>query len=204
MAKNSSSNKRNGSSVENLVERNIWIEALMYSGLIYLYVIALGVWGVCFITVDSFWQLLLGTVFLAPPLIITFAKAKAIGERDFKLKNRAVLTDIHMQRIVKVSPFKSLLYMLPFVALSLLIIFLGELLKVRVLQFIALIVFMPTTLVFQGLKLIELASFSWYAMLSVSVMVALVVLLFFLGYWCGVRSMRIKNEEMVNEIRSFE
>ncbi len=204
MAKNSSSNKRNGSAVENLVEKNIWIEALMYSGLVYLYVLALGVWGVCFITVDSFWQLLLGTVFLAPPLIIVFAKAKAIGERDFKLKNRAVLTDIHSQKIVKVNLFKSLLYMLPFIVLSLLIIFLGELLKVRILQFIALIVFMPTTLVFQGLKLIELASFSWYAMLSVSVMVVLVVLLFFLGYWWGARSMRIKNEEMVNEIRSFE
>lgn len=196
--------KNNGHAVENLKERKLWVESLMYSGLTYLYVLSLGIWGIFFITADAFWQLLLGVVFLIAPLIMVFSRAMGIGERDYRLKNRAVLTDIHTQKIEKVNPFRAILYMLPFVVISLLLVFIAEVAKVQFLHGFSLILFLPTTLLFQGFGLFDFKTLSWFAMLSVSVMVVAVAVVFCLGYYRGIKSMQQKNEEMVNEIRSFE
>ncbi len=197
-------NKRNGHAVENYVERKLIVEALIYSGLIFLYVIVFSVCGVFFITADAFWQLLLGSVFILPPVIMVSAKAKTIGERDYRIKNRTVLTDIHSQKIVKVNSLKGLLYIAPFMALSLLLTLIAEIAKIQAIQGIMLILFMPTTLLFQGVGLLSIKRLSWYSMLSISVMVIIISVAFFVGYYLGIRSMRTRNEEMINEIRSFE
>lgn len=198
----------NGTKVEKLVERKPIIEYLLTSGGMYLYSVMFSIFGIIFIMdqIPGFVKILLGIVFIAPVVIVEFQKGKFAGEKEYKIKNKLILSDIHSKKTIKINFFKSLLYVLPFVVSALLFTVLGIVLKQQWLQGAMLLIFLPMTLVFTGAGLIkfEAGFISWYSLLSVGLSVVIVSAGFIAGYVYSVRSLKNRAIEIVNEIRSYE
>lgn len=211
MAKRSSAPKgpNNGSKVETLKPRNLAVDALANCGSMYLFTIIFSIFGVIFIMpqIPAVAKLILGIVFAIPVGIVQFTKGKSAGEKEYKLKNRTTLSDIHTQRINNVNPFKSLVLVAPFVGSAILLTVIAVAVKAKWLQGIMLIIFIPITLVFQGAGLIvldETGTVTWYSVLAVAIFTVAVSLAYVAGYFFGVYSLKKRSSELINEIRSYE
>ena len=211
MAKRGSAPKgpNNGSKVETLKPRNLAVDALANCGSMYLFTIIFSIFGVIFMMpqIPAVAKLILGIVFAIPVGIVQFTKGKNAGEKEYKLKNRTTLSDIHTQRINNVNPFKSLVLVAPFVGSAILLTVIAVAAKAKWLQGIMLIIFMPVTLVFQGAGLIVLdepVTVTWYSVLAVAVFTVAVSLAYVAGYFFGVYSLKKRSSELINEIRSYE
>lgn len=172
-----------------------------------MYSVMFSIFGIIFIMdqIPGFVKILLGIVFIAPVVIVEFQKGKFAGEKEYKLKNKLILSDIHSKKTIKINFFKSLLYVLPFVVSALLFTVLGIVLKQQWLQG-AMLLILPMALVFTGAGLIkfEAGFISWYSLLSVGLSVVIVSAGFIAGYVYSVRSLKNRAIEIVNEIRSYE
>lgn len=173
-----------------------------------MYSVMFSIFGIIFILdqIPGFVKILLGIVFIAPAVIVEFQKGKFSGEKEYKLKNKSILSDIHSNKTIKINIFKSLLYVLPFVVSALLFTVLGIVLKQQWLQGAMLLIFLPMTLVFTGAGLVkfEAGFISWYSLLSVGLSVVIVSAGFIAGYVYSVKSLKNRAIEIVNEIRSYE
>lgn len=211
MAKRSSAPKgpNNGSKVETLKPRNLAVDALANCGSMYLFTIIFSIFGVIFIMpqIPAVAKIILGIVFAIPIGIVQFTKGKSAGEKEYKLKNRTTLSDIHTQRINNVNPFKSLVLVAPFVGSAILLTVIAVAAKAKWLQGIMLIIFIPVTLIFQGAGLIvldETGTVTWYSVVAVAIFTVVVSLAYVAGYFFGVYSLKKRSSELINEIRSYE
>lgn len=211
MAKRSSAPKgpNNGSKVEALKPRNLAVDALANCGSMYLFTVIFSIFGVIFIMpqIPAVAKLILGIVFAIPVGIVQFTKGKSAGEKEYKLKNRTTLSDIHTQRINNVNPFKSLVLIAPFVFSAIILTVIAVAAKAKWLQGIMLIIFIPITLVFQGAGLIvldETGTVTWYSVVAVAIFTVAVSLAYVAGYFVGVYSLKKRSSELINEIRSYE
>lgn len=211
MAKRSSAPKGpiNGSKVETLKPRNLAVDALANCGSMYLFTIIFSIFGVIFIMpqIPAVAKIILGIVFAIPIGIVQFTKGKSAGEKEYKLKNRTTLSDIHTQRINNVNPFKSLVLVAPFVGSAILLTVIAVVAKAKWLQGIMLILFIPVTLIFQGAGLIvldETGTVTWYSVVAVAIFTVVVSLAYVAGYFFGVYSLKKRSSELINEIRSYE
>lgn len=211
MAKRSSAPKgpNNGSKVETLTPRNLAVDALANCGSMYLFTIIFSIFGVIFIMpqIPAVAKIILGIVFAIPIGIVQFTKGKSAGEKEYKLKNRTTLSDIHTQRINNVNPFKSLVLVAPFVGSAMLLTVIAVAAKAKWLQGIMLIIFIPVTLIFQGAGLIvldETGTVTWYSVVAVAIFTVVVSLAYVAGYFFGVYSLKKRSSELINEIRSYE
>lgn len=211
MAKRSSAPKgpNNGSKVEALKPRNLAVDALANCGNMYLFTVIFSIFGVIFIMpqIPAVAKLILGIVFAIPVGIVQFTKGKSAGEKEYKLKNRTTLSDIHTQRINNVNPFKSLVLIAPFVFSAIILTVIAVAAKAKWLQGIMLIIFIPITLVFQGAGLIvldETGTVTWYSVVAVAIFTVAVSLAYVAGYFVGVYSLKKRSSELINEIRSYE
>lgn len=202
----------NGAGVQNVKERKPIVEYLLTSGGMYLYTIIFSIFGVIFIIdqIPGFVKILIGIAFTAPVAIVEFQKGKNAGEKEYKLRNKSILSDIHSQRIIKINLFKSVLHVLPFVVSSVLLTVLGVVLGLTTsqqwLQGAMLMIFIPMTLIFMGAGLLKLdvGFISWFSVLSVAIFVAVVSAAFIAGYIYGVNALKGRSTEIVNEIRNYE
>ncbi len=211
MAKRSSAPKgpNNGSKVQALKPRNLAVDALANCGSMYLFTVIFSIFGVIFIMpqIPAVAKLILGIVFAIPVGIVQFTKGKSAGEKEYKLKNRTTLSDIHTQRINNVNPFKSLVLIAPFVFSAIILTVIAVAAKAKWLQGIMLIIFIPITLVFQGAGLIvldETGTVTWYSVVAVAIFTVAVSLAYVAGYFVGVYSLKKRSSELINEIRSYE
>ena len=211
MAKRSSAPKgpNNGSKVEALKPRNLAVDALANCGNMYLFTVIFSIFGVIFIMpqIPAVAKLILGIVFAIPVGNVQFTKGKSAGEKEYKLKNRTTLSDIHTQRINNVNPFKSLVLIAPFVFSAIILTVIAVAAKAKWLQGIMLIIFIPITLVFQGAGLIvldETGTVTWYSVVAVAIFTVAVSLAYVAGYFVGVYSLKKRSSELINEIRSYE
>ena len=198
----------NGTKVEKLVVRKPVVEYLLSSCGMYLYSVIFSVFGIIFIMdqIPGFVKILLGVVFAAPAVIVEFQKGKIAGEKEYKLKNKSILSDIHAKSSIRINPFKSVLYVIPFVASALLFTVLSVALKQQWMQGLMLLIFLPLTLIFMGagiLKL-EMGFVSWFSLLSVGISVLIVSAGFIAGFVYSVNSLNNRAIEIVNEIRNYE
>ena len=211
MAKRSSAPKgpNNGSKVQALKPRNLAVDALANCGSMYLFTVIFSIFGVIFIMpqIPAVAKLILGIVFAIPVGIVQFTKGKSAGEKEYKLKNRTTLSDIHTQRINNVNPFKSLVLIAPFGFSAIILTVIAVAAKAKWLQGIMLIIFIPITLVFQGAGLIvldETGTVTWYSVVAVAIFTVAVSLAYVAGYFVGVYSLKKRSSELINEIRSYE
>lgn len=198
----------NGSGVQNIKERKPVVEYLLSSGGMYLYTIIFSIFGVIFIIdqVPGFVKILIGIAFTAPVAIVEFQKGKNAGEKEYKLKNKSILSDIHSQRIININLFKSVLHVLPFLISSVLLTVIGVAVSQQWLQGAMLMIFIPMTLIFMGAGLLKLdvGFISWLSVVSVAVFAVIISAAFIAGYIYGVNALKGRSTEIVNEIRNYE
>lgn len=211
MAKRSSVPKgpNNGTKVEQLKERKLAVDALANCGSMYLFTIIFSIFGIIFIIpqIPAAAKIALGIVFAIPVGIVQFTKGKNAGEKEYKLRNRTTLSDIHSQKINKVNPFKSLILVAPFLVSAILLSVIAVAAKAKWLQGLMLLVFIPMTLVFQGAGLIaldETSTVTWYSVVAVVIFTVVVSAAYVAGYFFGVYSLKKRSSELINEIRSYE
>lgn len=206
--KRASALQKHGDKVENIVEKKPVIECLIVSGLAYLYTLVFSMFGLVFMSeiIPPFVKILLGVAFGAPVYVVFFHRGVTAGEREYRLKNKKVLADVHVQAETRINYLKPVLNMLPFVLLSILLTVLGVACRIQWLQGIMIMLFVPTTLIFMGAGLFTLAvgAITWYSVLSVSIFVVLGLAFYFGGFVKGVISLKQRNNELASEIRSFE
>lgn len=211
MAKRSSVPKgpNNGTKVEQLKERKLAVDALANCGSMYLFTIIFSIFGIIFIIpqIPAAAKIALGIVFAIPVGIVQFTKGRNAGEKEYKLRNRTTLSDIHSQKINKVNPFKSLILVTPFLVSAILLSVIAVAAKAKWLQGIMLLVFIPTTLIFQGAGLIaldETSTVTWYSVVAVVIFTVVISAAYVAGYFFGVYSLEKRSSELINEIRSYE
>jgi len=211
MAKRSSVPKgpSNGTKVEQLKERKLAVDALANCGSMYLFTIIFSIFGIIFIIpqIPAAAKIALGIVFAIPVGIVQFTKGRSAGEKEYKLRNRTTLSDIHSQKINKVNPFKSLVLVAPFLVSAILLSVIAVAAKAKWLQGIMLLVFIPMTLVFQGAGLIaldETSTVTWYSVVAVVIFTVVISAAYVAGYFLGVYSLKKRSSELINEIRSYE
>lgn len=211
MAKNSiKKGPGNGSKVEQLKERGLAMESLINCGSMYLFTVIFSIFGIIFLmpTIPAIAKILLGIVFTAPVCIVQFTKGKNAGEKEYKLKNRTTLSDIHTQSIANVNPFKSLVLVAPFLGSSILFTVIAVAAKVKWLEGIMLVLFAPVTMIFQGIGLIDFSGenpqVTWFSVLAISIFAVVVSIAYVAGYFYGVYLLKKRSVELINEIRSYE
>lgn len=196
--------KRNASSVKPPIERKLWKQMLITSGDLYLYNIVFSLFSLVFLAVPAWAQILVGVLFEIPPVILIYGLGKSLGENDYKLRNNAILSDIHTRRIVPVNYARVLLYALPFICSALLLGIIGAACKFVPLQLIMSLIFCSVSLIFFGSKAMEVGVASWFSLLSVAISVVLSTAGLLVGYIRAIRTLRGRATELINEMRSFE
>ena len=207
--KNTSSYQSENNNGEKIVVKKPIVEYLISSGYAYVYTLIFSIFGLIFLMeiVPNFLKVIFGFVFGSPIVVMLFYRGNKLGERDYKFANKKMLSDIHNANCTKkVSLIKSVLHMLPFVGSSILLTVLSVACKTQWLQGVMAILFIPTTLIFNGLGLfrVEAGFISWYVVLSVTIFVVVVACAFVGGYVKAVIFMRKRERDVVSEIRSFE
>lgn len=193
-------------SVQNLKARKLPEDMLLTSGALYLYTLIFSVFGAIFVIdkIPSVIKIIVGVVFSLPVFLVAFARGKSAGESEYKLKNKSVLADIHTHRVVKVNKAKPFLLAAPFFLSAVLLIVLAECARVKAIQGIMLIVFIPCTLVFMGSGAIDIAAegVTWIAAAPVTIMAALVSAAYIAGYIVGAVLLENRAGDLINEMRS--
>ena len=206
--KTSSKSPMTGTKVEHIKEHSLAVETLLNCGNMYLFTIIFSIFGIIFIldSIPSAAKIAIGAVFIIPVGVVQFAKGRAAGEKEYKLRNQTTLSDIHSQRINNVNTLKPFILVLPYVLSAILLTVIAVTAKIQWIQGVMLIIFIPITLIFLGSGIIVLdgTGVTWYSVLAVSVFVIVISTAYVVGYFYGVHTLKKRASELVNEIRSYE
>lgn len=131
------------------IHRSDFSEAIVNSLMMFLFMIVFSMIGFIFVFIDlgSWVDLLIGVAFLVPLSYIYFYTGKQEGLREFKRLNGVSVEDAKRGGVRVPNVFKGLIYVVPFIAITLLFAALCWILDVQWLKVAAFIIFMPATMI---------------------------------------------------------
>lgn len=146
-------------------------------------------------------RFILGVVFCLPLFVLFYGRGNIIATKEFALRNVAISPD-KTTEINKVPFWSGLVMVLPFIAINLIFVLLGNITGIYPLQNVSLYICLPATMCFKALGIITtLNSANWYAVLAVGVFLLLTCGMYFLGFFKTLADKERSFKEMLNEVK---
>ncbi len=139
------------------IQKSDWKEAFVNSGLMFLYMMVFSVLGFVFMFsqgISDWLQLLIGLCFSVPTIMLYFYQGTQEGKREFKKLNGNRLESAKKTGAIVPNVFKGLLYVLPYLSLTLFVSGVAWISDSQTLKFIVLVVFMPAAILGQSFGII--------------------------------------------------
>ena len=193
-------------------------ESFVVSGIMYVYQILFALFGFVFIYMDNVGGIIhfiVGLAFLGPTLFIYFYEGMKEGDREFKKLNYKKLNTLERGNLKKVSYYKGILYVIPYVAVGVLLALIILITDVQVIKMITLWLYLPATKMGQAFnwigfvsqtdKATKITTYTWF--LDKGVVFGIIVgyvlicaLIFWLGYMKKVHEARDQFSAFITEI----
>ncbi len=152
-------------------KRSLLKTSFLTSGFMYLYTLVFSALSALFLFVSGLHFMIyigVGAVFGAPVVILAAHHGIKIADEEFSARNHK-LSGEKITTFERVPLYYPIVAMLPYLALPLVCVLIGELSGIIAFQTVALVIAAPAALIFRGASLINLASVSWWAALAVGI-----------------------------------
>lgn len=186
-------------------ERKPIVKYLISSATMYAYMLVFSLFGLIFLA-DTIWawvRIVMGIVFLLPPLVLAYFSGSKEGEKKYKFLSRDSLLDIKNARSVKINYAESLLHTVFFSAPMLILIVVSVIAKNTVVRGIVGVIYMSVTVLLNGVG-VDMSVINAWSLLYYIPPILLTVAVFSLGYIIACLKLKRQQADIVGELRSFD